>query len=276
VDLVRAYADLRQERMAEILAQSGDIPSFFGAIDFLSDERSKWTLELMALTIRFAGAVHHRVKHALNCLRPMLLSPRLQPMIQTLRHGTLPSGHATEAFAVATVMTHLLAEADGDGTRFRDRSAEAASNMTQHYRLAARIAINRTVSGLHYPIDSAAGAVLGTTLGDYLVARCAGKEETPFRRFNGTRYHVPAGEKDYRKLVGADFQARTAGRLLKEGEAEGTQPLVVEGPVEGKFAKVHTEDRHLRAVWDQAKQEMTLRWGRVDWPPAAIAKQAAE
>jgi hypothetical protein len=145
--------------------------------------------------------------------------------------------------------------------------------MTQHYRLAARIAINRTVAGLHYPIDSAAGAVLGTTLGDYLVARCAGKVETPFRRFNGAKYHLV---KDG-KLVGADFQARTAGRLLKEGKAEGTEPDVVEGPVEGKFAKVHTEDRHLRAVWDQAKQEMTLRWGRVDWvPPAAIAKQAAE
>jgi hypothetical protein len=273
---VRAYADLRQERMAEILAQSGDIPSFFGAIEFLSDERSKWTLELMALTIRFAGAVHYRVKHALNCLRPMLLSPRLQPMIQTLRHGTLPSGHATEAFAVATVVTHLLAEADGDAA-FETRSKEAASNMTQHYRLAARIAINRTVAGLHYPIDSAAGAVLGTTLGDYLVARCAGKERTPFRSFDGTKYHLPAGEKDYRKLVGADFQARTAGRLLTEGKAEGTQPLVVEGPGENKFAKVHTKDRHLRAVWDQAIQEMTLRWGSVDWvPPAAIAQRAAE
>ncbi|MEM9640254.1 MAG: hypothetical protein AAGA19_02035, partial [Pseudomonadota bacterium] len=44
----------------------------------------------------------------------------------------------------------------------------------QFFRLAARIAINRTVSGVHFPVDSAAGACLGITLGDYLVARASG------------------------------------------------------------------------------------------------------
>ena len=39
-------------------------------------------------------------------------------------------------------------------------------------RLANRIAVNRTVAGVHFPIDSACGAVLGLALGRYFVTRC--------------------------------------------------------------------------------------------------------
>ena len=47
-------------------------------------------------------------------------------------------------------------------------------------RLATRIAVNRTIAGVHFPIDSAAGAVLGLTLGLYFVARC--QAQVIFRR----------------------------------------------------------------------------------------------
>lgn len=43
---------------------------------------------------------------------------------------------------------------------------------TQFMRLAARIAINRTIAGVHFPVDSIAGSLLGLTLGQYFVARC--------------------------------------------------------------------------------------------------------
>ena len=53
---------------------------------------------------------------------------------------------------------------------------------------AARIAINRTVAGVHFPIDSAAGTVLGLTLGNYFVSRCkAGTDYQPWI-FNGKEY----------------------------------------------------------------------------------------
>jgi hypothetical protein len=39
-------------------------------------------------------------------------------------------------------------------------------------RQAARIAINRTVAGVHFPVDSAAGQTLGLTLGDFFLHRC--------------------------------------------------------------------------------------------------------
>jgi hypothetical protein len=44
--------------------------------------------------------------------------------------------------------------------------------LEQVLRLANRIAVNRTIAGVHFPVDSAAGCVLGLTLGYYFVARC--------------------------------------------------------------------------------------------------------
>ena len=38
---------------------------------------------------------------------------------------------------------------------------------TQLIRLASRVAVNRTVAGVHFPVDSAAGCFLGLTLGEY-------------------------------------------------------------------------------------------------------------
>jgi hypothetical protein len=59
-------------------------------------------------------------------------------------------------------------------------------------RLAARIAINRTVAGVHFPADSVAGAILGLTLGQYLVNRASGVANSRGSGFDGTAY--PNGE----------------------------------------------------------------------------------
>lgn len=60
-------------------------------------------------------------------------------------------------------------------------------------RQAARIAVNRTVAGLHYPVDSAVGRLLGTALADFFVARCTGNVKLHERGFSGPKFHGPQG-----------------------------------------------------------------------------------
>jgi hypothetical protein len=93
------------------------------------------------------------------------MSPQLQPMIQTPGHGSLPSGHATEAHIVAYVLWKLLRAAN---------PSKPIDTFEQLMRQAARVAINRTIAGVHFPVDSAAGQVLGLALGEYFVHRATG------------------------------------------------------------------------------------------------------
>src|SRR5262249_24083680 len=44
-------------------------------------------------------------------------------------------------------------------------------------KLAERIAVNRTVAGVHFPIDTWAGAVLGRTVGQLVLAHCGAPVE---------------------------------------------------------------------------------------------------
>ena len=108
LELVTSYADLRQDRMSEILAQLPGPMAFISSIGFLHPDRTPWTIELINAALRLAVFVEMRFKHALACRRPIEFSPQIQPMILTPGHGTLPSGHATEAFISALVFWQLL------------------------------------------------------------------------------------------------------------------------------------------------------------------------
>jgi hypothetical protein len=175
--LVEGYAALREDRASEILAQLGPGAAFWSAVANLHPDRNKWTLELIDVALRLANYVEMRFKQALSCRRPVEYSPQIQPMILTPGHGALPSGHATESFMVAYVLWALLK------SKGRDKSW-----LEQLMRQANRIAINRTVAGLHFPVDSVAGQMLGLTLGQYFVHRAAAAGNYESARFNGDKY----------------------------------------------------------------------------------------
>ena len=117
----------------------------------------------MMTAARFALLVEMRFKHVFAAPRPIDCSPQIQPIIPTPLHSAFPSGHATEIFIMARVLSELLA---AGGSNFDPSWKE------QIMLVANRIAVNRTVAGVHFPVDSMAGCILGLSLGDYLVARC--------------------------------------------------------------------------------------------------------
>jgi hypothetical protein len=221
--LVEAHADLREDRASEVLAQLGPPVAFWSSIFYLHPDRRRWTLELLDMVLRLANFAEHRLKHAMASRRPIEHSPQIQPMILTPGHSAFPSGHSTEAFSVAYVLWRLQAALAPAKNRLW---------LEQLMRQAARVAINRTVAGVHYPVDSAAGQLLGLTLGDYFVRRCgvgAGNFE-PWR-FDGERFTMPPPNNDFdwRLLYDAVNDARRSAQFtdrLAGAAAPQTSPLL--------------------------------------------------
>jgi hypothetical protein len=104
------------------------------------------------------------MKIELAVRRPDQVDGRILPMIPTPAHFSFPSAHATEAYAVLTVLEALI-------KRWGSYADEKA-RIAMLRGLAERIAVNRTVAGVHFPIDSWAGAVLGMAVGSAVLGRC--------------------------------------------------------------------------------------------------------
>jgi len=164
--LLKVYADQRADRATEILTQVGYPTPYFASLLGLNARNAK-TFELIAISQVIASHVVMIAKHHLACRRPDRLGASVMPMLTTPGHSTFPSGHAAEAFAVRTVLSGLLDDpiVAAHYPRPDRRKALLAKQ-------AERIAVNRTVAGVHFPIDTWAGAALGEAVGEMILARC--------------------------------------------------------------------------------------------------------
>jgi hypothetical protein len=162
--LVQQWAELRSERLGEITTQLGVPLHYWAGLVDLNPTSYRRTLELLCLGLELAYRVLQPTKHYLACPRPASYSPSIQPVIRPRRFEAFPSGHATEAFFVARMLSHLA------GHRADQPKHQELDNQLQ--RLATRIANNRIISGVHFHIDSVAGRMVGETLAEYLIYRC--------------------------------------------------------------------------------------------------------
>jgi len=239
--LVASWADLRADRAAEILSQLGPQGAFWAPVLNVQPHRTPWTLELIATVLRFATFVEQRFKHELACRRPAEFAPQVQPMIPTPGHGALPSGHATEAFAVARVLLALAP----------DRFGGQLDEMLM--RQAARIAINRTIAGVHFPVDSAAGQMLGLVIGEYLLARCGvANLPSPIEwKFDGPAY---PGDADFDFRQQYDTTNGTRRPPHTATTATATPWLTADAPVSTGAAPKWI-GAPIRWLWQQATKE---------------------
>ncbi len=228
--LVAAYAELRPDRMAEIIVQTEGLLPFFASILLIDQTRSPAVMEMLETALAITTPIVMRIKLLLGCPRPTLFSDRIQPMIAVPAHPTLPSGHATQAFTLATVLSLLQ----------HPQSQVVADS--QLYRLACRIAINRTVAGVHFPADSACGAMLGIQLGRHLMARAraGGPDAVTFKSatWDGTNFEDANRPRDFHYVVLKNMMDAIDGATSFADDAAAVQPAPLWGSL---VARAKTE-----------------------------------
>jgi hypothetical protein len=173
---VLTAADLRGERSAEIAAQQGwPLGAWMGLLGMRPSEHQH-TILLMRVAQDLVVQMIRRIKHLCDVPRPSQLSPQVHPVVDVPEHGSWPGGHAAEGFMAATLLHELIVSAQmepvGQGLQHKMDGASRDLLRQQLDRLAARIAYNRVVAGLHFPADTLVGFVMGRVLAHYLVQRC--------------------------------------------------------------------------------------------------------
>jgi hypothetical protein len=228
LSLVESWATRREESISEILAQLLPQAPFWASVLHLHPQRHPYTFELLGIALQVTMMAVMRFKHALACPRPSEYSPNIQPVVLMPGYSALPSGHATEAMVAAKVLLALTGQ-------------DAASPLAiQLHGLADRIARLRVVAGLHFPVDSAAGHVLGEAIAGWFVALAT--------RNDGA---APGGAWTQRGFDGAAYPAA-------EDWDWATRPAAAEVPYE--VAQVAQVDARQAAptlawLWDCAREE---------------------
>lgn len=166
VDKVLRAATEREDRLPEILSQAANFWSFYESVTGVSLAQAPTFAELLAVGDDWALHLLMSLKHACAVRRPVQESSLVMPVIATPGHGALPSGHATMAAFTSELLHQLLYRRDAQRTAQLDR-------------LARRIAFNRVVAGVHYPMDGQAGYALGTLLARLFASLAGATRRTP-------------------------------------------------------------------------------------------------
>jgi membrane-associated phospholipid phosphatase len=128
--------------------------------------RRPWLLVLLLAADFAADGLSYALRQWIGRERPPLVYPEPKPLVHVPHSGAFPSGHASMAFACATVLAWA-------SPRLRIPA----------FVLAAAIAWSRVYVGVHWPLDVLGGAVLGVLVATALLKLVASpprlRRETP-------------------------------------------------------------------------------------------------
>jgi hypothetical protein len=158
--VIRAAVE-REDRLPEILSQAADLWPFFESVSGVQLARAPAFAELLSAVNEWALHLLMLLKHRVAAWRPVEMSTLVAPVIRTPGHGSMPSGHATMASLTGTMLTLMMYGSGSPHARVLDR-------------LARRIAFNRVVAGVHFPVDNVVGYRLGRHLAYTLHALATG------------------------------------------------------------------------------------------------------
>jgi len=151
----------RADAMDEIMAQKDEFVSEFMGLLAITPTSNPNTYRLMHLANLFAAFTVMYFKGVYKRRRPSQLLPMLRPPIQVPGHASYPSGHSTQSHLIARCTALVLPSA---------MVTDPHPIQTSLDGLAARIARNREIAGLHFHSDTCAGEVLAGKIFDLIEA----------------------------------------------------------------------------------------------------------
>lgn len=215
IDSVLRSAIEREDRLPEILAQARGLWPFFGSVTGLGLEQSAAFYDLLIALERWMLGLLMLLKHRVAATRPVVASSLVMPLIETPGHGSMPSGHAAQAAFNAELLSLLLYH-DEHGVL----QPKYHGRVQLLDRLARRIAFNRVVAGVHFPVDNLVGYWLGRQLARVVGALAGQAPPEPLRELLVA--DVLKGDKKDSKLAevlpGDRPPMPTKGRRLKTGD----------------------------------------------------------
>jgi undecaprenyl-diphosphatase len=122
--------------------------------------RRPWLLVLLLAADAIADGLSYQLRQWIGRERPPLVYPEPKPLVGVPHSGAFPSGHASTAFACATVLAWA-------SPRLRIPA----------FLLAAAIAWSRVYVGVHWPLDVLGGALLGVLVATALLTLAASRRQ---------------------------------------------------------------------------------------------------
>lgn len=151
-DLKNIALNERPDALGEIINQREEFISYFIAVCGGNRSTHPATFRVYCIATLVSSIVTMHFKGHYERPRPAHIAPALMPPLPFPGHASYPSGHSTQAHLFALCAIEMLPAAQKPNLRIVVNA------------LAARVARNREIAGLHYASDTMAGEWLGAEI----------------------------------------------------------------------------------------------------------------